>query len=68
MWILLWKYYIPLLVFFLGVVTFFSDPDERILKSIPIVPGDNRTAISLGLMLIGVVLGAVVYRNGRKAD
>ena len=67
MWKLLWKYYIPLLVFFLGVVTFFSDPDERILKSIPIVPGDNRTAIALGLMLIGVVLGAVVYRNGRKS-
>ena len=58
---LIWKFYIPLLVFFLGIVTFYSDPNERILKSIPIVPGEHRTIISLGLILIGIVLGAIVY-------
>jgi hypothetical protein len=64
---LVWKYYIPVLVFLLGLLTWIGDPNKPMLKSIPIIPGEHQTEISVSLMILALILGLIICKKDHGA-
>lgn len=62
----IWKYYIPLLVVAIGVLTMSGDPNQPILKSVPIVPGKHQVEIALAFIAAGLLLGVAVFIHEKK--
>ena len=60
------KYFIPLLVLAIAVLTAVGDPDERILKSIPIIPGPYRLEYAAGFAALAGILTYIIYRHDRR--
>ena len=59
------KYFIPLLVAAIALLTAVGDPNERILRSIPIIPGRHQLEYALGFAMLALVLACVIYRHNR---
>jgi hypothetical protein len=62
----IWKYYIPLLVIALGILTMSGDPNQPILKSVPIVPGQHQVEIATAFIVFGLLLGVIVFIYEKK--
>jgi hypothetical protein len=58
-----WKYFIPLLVLGISVLTLIGDPNKPILKSLPIVPGQYQHEIAAALAVAAALLAFLVYRH-----
>ena len=64
---LLWKYYIPLLLLVVALLVLAQDPDQPILKSIPIVPGPYQYGIAAGFAVLALLL-ALIIRGYEKRN
>ncbi len=60
------RYFIPLLLLAIALLTAIGDPDDRILKSIPIIPGPYRLEYAMGFTLLAGVLAFIIYRHGQR--
>jgi hypothetical protein len=65
---IIWEYFIPLLFLLIALDTLLGDPDQRILKSIPIVPGQYQRELAALFAVVAVVLGLIVYRHKKNQD
>lgn len=65
---LIWKYMVPLTFALLGVDTLAGDPSERILKSVPIIPGENQHLIASIFFVIAAFLAYAVYKHDQKKE
>lgn len=63
---LLWKYFIPILLFVTGITTLTQSPDEPVSRGIPIIPGNHQTEIAMAFMACGVIVGICVYLYEKK--
>lgn len=63
---LIWEYFVPLFFAALAVVTYFGDPNERILFSIPIVPGENKNIYALSFLAMSLFLAYSIFRSKQK--
>ena len=60
-----WEYFVPLCFFLLAFDAYLGDPNTRILKSFPVVPGEHKDEWALGLAVVGSVLAFAVYKHKR---
>ncbi|WP_166213029.1 hypothetical protein [Cognatiluteimonas telluris] len=59
-------YFIPLLVLGIAILTITGDPNERILKSVPIIPGEYRYEIAAGFAAIAALLAFIIYHYQKR--
>ncbi len=62
----LWKYYLPILMLVIALLTLSGAPDEPILKSVPIVPGVYQHEIAAAFAVFGLLLAAIIFRHEKR--
>ena len=62
------SYAYPVFFIFLGLIVFFSNPNERISSKLPFQVGDYQYLVVVACFIVAGVLGLIIYRHeNRKA-
>lgn len=63
---LIWEYCVPLSLALLAAITYFGDPNERILFAIPIVPGENKNLYAIAFLIASIFFAYSIFRSRSK--
>ena len=63
----IWNCSVPIAFALLAFITYFGDPNERILFAIPIVPGAHKNLHALAFVIASVFFAYSVFRHQKNS-
>lgn len=63
---LIWKYFIPILLVFMGWWILGDDPNAPFSQTIPVSLGRAHKPLAWTMIVVGLLLGIIVFLRGAK--
>lgn len=58
-----WKYFVPLCIFLWGIILFFTNPNDPISSTVPIILGSYKNYVAAALIVVGFLLAIGIRRD-----